>query len=121
MQRACLTWGDQPPAWVMLLAGHVDKTGSQRKVASAIGYSAGTISQVISNTYKGDLSAVEKHVIGALEGTNVACPVLGEVRIDRCMQHQSRKAANITSNPMWVRLHRACPKCPNHHSRTEAK
>jgi hypothetical protein len=120
LDRAKEKWGDGLQPWVILLAQTVDNAGSQSKVATALNLSAGTISQVISNTYKGDLAGIEKRVMGKFGNHDVECPVLGTIGMDRCMLHQSRKADKITTNSQWVRLYRACPNCPNRHLKGDA-
>ncbi|TQV63938.1 MAG: helix-turn-helix transcriptional regulator [Halothiobacillaceae bacterium] len=91
---------------------------SQKAVASRIGYSPATISQVLSGTYKGDMTRVQAAVEGALMQAVVECPVMGTLERHRCIEHQ--RSAFTPTNPMRVRLYKACRTCPNNmHKNTE--
>lgn len=116
LDRARAAWGDAPD-WIVTLAEACDRS-SQRQVAEEIGYSAATISNVLKATYKGDLTAVEKAVRGALMRLTVDCPVLGEIPANQCLIEQRRPFA--ATNARRVALYRACrglggQRCP--HSR----
>lgn len=102
--RASEAWGE-PPAWVLAIADEANRT-SLTQTAKRLDYSASTISQVISATYGGDLSRVERVANGALMGATVVCPVLGEIARNRCEseQRKPRRVANSTS----LKLYRAC-------------
>ncbi len=104
--RAC--WGDEIPDWVLVFAEWCDET-SVRSTVDRIGYSPSVGSQILSKSYKGRLDKVEAAVRGAFMGTTVACPVLGELALDKCLYHQVRKFA--PTNPTRVRLSRTCPTC----------
>lgn len=105
------SWGTDAPDWVKTLANQCDAK-TQRDAANAIGYSASVVNQVLANTYKGNLSRVQSAVEGAFMGSVVACPVLGELPQQDCLRHQ-RQPFN-PSNPMRVRLYRAChTTCPH--------
>lgn len=116
VERARASWGEALPDWVETLAEACD-SASQNRIAVRLGYSAATVSCVIGNRYAGDLEAVRQAVEGALLQTFVTCPVLGELRADRCLAEQRRPL--MASNPQRVRLYRACRSCP--HSRLQAK
>lgn len=93
---------------------------SQKAVAERIGYSTATVSQVLSGTYKGDLNRVYSAIEGAYLAAVVACPILGELPQQECLRHQ-RQPFN-PSNPMRVRLYRAChATCPNRYQKEDAK
>lgn len=105
------SWGKQAPEWVVLLAEQCDRA-SQKKVAEAIRYSSAVVNQVLKNSYKGDLTAVEKAVRGAYLHATVGCPVLGDLELHSCLQHQRQKFS--ATNSMRVRLYRACNGgCPH--------
>lgn len=117
--RAAAAWGADLPAWVAALA-EACEGASQNRVAEQVGYSAAVISQVLKRSYRGDYAAVERRVRAALMGETVVCPVLGEIAATDCHRHQSRPFA--TTNPLRVRLWRACRSCPHAdtHQRREA-
>lgn len=113
VERANAYWKDTP-VWVLALAEECDARKSQAKVGLRIGYSAAVVNQVLSHSYKGDLSKVEAAVRGAFMGETVECPVVGPIGRDRCLSHQ--RAPLAATNPQRVRLYRACRNgCP--HSR----
>lgn len=86
--------------------------GKQKAVALKVGYSAAVISAVLNSNYKGDLSAVQRAVEGALMQAVVDCPVVGEIPQQRCVAHQ--RAPFRATNPTAVQLYRACRGgCPN--------
>lgn len=84
---------------------------TQASVAERIGYSASVISLVLKGRYRGNIAAVEQAVRGALMDERLECPILGEVRADVCREHQTRPFS--ATNPVRVRLYRACRRCPN--------
>jgi len=108
--KARAAWSDEIPDWVLALAEEAQRT-TVTAVAALIGYSPAVVSQVLSATYRGDLPRVEQVVRGALMGTIVACPVLGDIGRDACLREQARpfKATNSTR----AMLRRACRTCPN--------
>lgn len=111
--KARAAYGDALPDWVEELAIEATNT-SAVSAAKKIGYSAGLISHVFSNRYKGDLIAVEQKVRGALMGMTVICPILGEIGRDLCLDNQ-KKPFSATSS-IRSKLYRACRSgCP--HSR----
>ncbi len=109
--KARRAWGGNPPDWVAELAAACDAT-SQNRVAKRIGYSATTISQVLSRTYRGDMARVEQAVRGALMHETVLCPVLGELPQHVCLEHQKKAARGLIGTSSWrTRLTRTCPTC----------
>lgn len=112
--------------WIELLRA-VCRTSSQTSVARKVGYSSAVISQVLSGTYAGDLRRVRAAVEGALMNAQVDCPVLGSLSRAACIAWQ-RKAFTPT-NPLNVRMYRACRSCPHsflqqsadHTTRTDAQ
>jgi DNA transposition AAA+ family ATPase len=101
--------------WVDALAEACERS-TQKRIADRIGYSASVVNQVLKGVYRGDLSAVEQAVRGALMDLHVECPVLGELAADRCLEIQRQPFA--ATNATRVRLYRACRSgCP--HSRLQ--
>ncbi len=98
------------PDWVIALATKAEELGL-KAAGELICYSPTTISEVISNKYRGDLGRLEQMVRGALMGAVVICPVLGEVGRDRCRQEQS--APFRATNSTRAHLRRACRTCSN--------
>ncbi|MEQ8747324.1 transcriptional regulator [Pyruvatibacter sp.] len=117
IERARVAWGAGMPEWVRVLAEQADAT-SQNRVAQALGFSAGIVSQVLSNKYPGRLDRIEQSVSGLYLGATVECPVLGEIRRDHCAREQKR---GLTfENPIRPKVYRACRDgCP--HSRLTLK
>lgn len=110
VDKAELAW-DGAPAWVRRLAEEADRIG-QTAAAKRIDYSAATVSQVISNTYRGDLRKVEQMVLGALMAVTVNCPVKGEMARDVCMKWQDKPFAATSADR--TRMFHACRSgCPH--------
>ncbi|TBB53424.1 transcriptional regulator [Rhizobium ruizarguesonis] len=108
-------WG-RAPDWIVALAEACGRS-SQSAVAKQLDYSPATVSQVISNTYRGDVSRVEQMVRGALMAEVVPCPILGELARNKCLDWQAKPRA-ITSQ-LRSTMYRACRSgCP--HSRISA-
>ncbi|OUR62027.1 hypothetical protein A9Q74_06140 [Colwellia sp. 39_35_sub15_T18] len=102
--------------WLEVLRQQVAESG-QPKVAKMLGVSTACISQVVNEKYPGDMQRIEKLVEGAFLQRCVNCPVLGELALHECMQHQARKG--ISSNPLYMQLYKSCRSgCP-HSSLTE--
>ncbi len=109
--REC--WGDNAPEWILELALQCDHT-SQAVVSRRLGYSASTVNQVLHNKYAGLIDRVREKVEGAYMGVSVDCPVIGELSLDQCLDHQTRPFA--ATNPQRVMLFRACRNgCPYAH------
>jgi hypothetical protein len=102
------SWGDYLPDWVESLARESDRT-SQAAAGRAIGRSAALVNQVIKRSYKGDLTAVEPLVRGALMNEVVDCPVMGELATNICLENQDAKFS--AHNHIRVQLYRACKTC----------
>lgn len=109
LARARAAWGE-PPAWVLVLAEACTAT-SQSTVARQIGYSPATVSQVLSNSYRGDLARVAGVVRGALMAETLECPVLGEIGRDRCLDEQKQpfRATSALRAQLW----HTCKICPH--------
>lgn len=110
-EMARQVWGDALPEWVALLAEAVD-AANQRAVAEVIGYSPAVVSQVLKGVYAGNTDRVRDAVLGAYAGLTVACPVLGDVPRQECLRYQ--REGYVATNPLRVRLYRACRGgCPH--------
>ena len=109
MARAIAAWNGCLPDWVAALATACDAT-SGRAVAARLGVSPAAVSRVIGHNY-GDTAAMERRVQDCIM-TVVACPVLGEIPRERCIDEQRRPFA--ATNAVRVRLFRACHNgCPH--------
>lgn len=98
-------------AWLEVLRKACEG-GQQKAVGRQIGYSPAVISAVLNGNYKGNASAVQKAVEGALMQATVNCPVIGEIPQQRCVEHQ--RAPFRATNPTAVQLYRACRGgCPH--------
>jgi len=93
------------PEWVETLALACERA-SQAEVGKRLGYSASVVNQVLKGSYMGNLTNVQMKVEGAYMGRVVACPILGEIPQDQCIDHQGRPFA--ATNSQRVRLYRAC-------------
>ena len=105
LQKAINAWHGAAPDWVIALAEEASRT-SMAYAARRIGYSTSVVSAVIANKYKGDLGAVEGHIRGALLGDEVDCPVLGDIRKDKCMEEQAKP--HFGTSAIRTRLYHAC-------------
>lgn len=101
------------PVFVTALREACERS-SQASVAKRIGYSAAVVNQVLKGAYKGDLVRVQQAVEGALLGVTVACPVLGPIASNKCLEIQVLPFAN--TNPQRVKLFKACKRCEHNRS-----
>lgn len=104
VSKAIAAWGT-PPDWILSLAQACDQS-SQTAIAKRLAYSAPTISQVLSNTYPGDIVRIEMMVRGALMKAVVDCPVLGEIGRNRCLEEQDEPFRSTSA--MRAQLYHAC-------------
>ena len=104
VEKAEAAWAPAP-AWVRRLAEESDRFG-QATVARKVDYSRTTVSQVLSNTYAGDLRRVEQMVLGALMAETVQCPVKGEMSRNICLKWQDKPFAATSSDR--TRMYHAC-------------
>ncbi|MDR8523446.1 helix-turn-helix domain-containing protein [Shewanella fidelis] len=96
--------------WQQILAEQANEHG-QDAVAKYLGVSKTVISQLINSKYPGDLQRMKKLVEGAYMQRTVVCPIMGELPLHQCDKHQNN---TITSNPIKLRLYRACRSgCPH--------
>ncbi len=108
--RAIERWGN-PPDWIIILAEACSRSG-QKAVGEIIKYSPATVSQVLSNSYRGDLTTLESMVRGVLMSEIVACPILGQMAMDVCSSWQKKPFLPTSSHR--VRMFQACRSgCPN--------
>ncbi|MEX2126934.1 MAG: transcriptional regulator [Xanthobacteraceae bacterium] len=106
-------WGRHLQDWVLVLAEEAART-TATAAAKKIGYSPAVVTHVLANAYPGDMGRVEGKVRGALMGATVGCPVLGDIRLDQCLDEQKKPFAGTSS--IRSKLYHACRGgCP--HSR----
>lgn len=88
--------------WMSALRAQVQRT-SQSRMALKLGISPGTVSQVLSGTYRADTSRIERRVRGLLMGEVVECPVLWDLPMHVCQDLQERKGplANEHQQQAW--------------------
>lgn len=102
--------------WLDVLRQQVAEQG-QPTIAKILGVSTTTVSLVCNEKYPGDIARMKKLVEGAFLQKCVNCPVLGDLPLHQCMNHQARKG--VSSNPLYIQLYKACRSgCP-HSSLTE--
>ena len=98
------------PDWLAALRLECQRT-SQARAGARLGVSGSTVNQVLKGSYRGDMTRVKGLVEGALMDATVACPVLGELPRNRCLENQRRPFE--ATNPTRVALYHACKTCPN--------
>lgn len=128
-------WGNAPPDWIAALSAACE-AAPQAEVGRRIEYSAAVVSQVLRNTYKGNLKRVEYRVRGRLMRQTIDCPVLscadytdmsekvrafGHIGHDVCAWHQERHfdKARFTRGVSEA-FKATCPTCP-HWLKTKGK
>lgn len=117
IDKATSAWGGDLPDWVRVLSEACAQS-TQSAVAKRIGYSASAISQVLSNSYRGDIKRIEQMVSGALMSVTVICPMQGELSRNICLDWQAKPYAPTSS--YRVAMYRACNGgCPHAHSTTK--
>ncbi len=99
------------PDWIDALRAECLRT-SQNKTADKIGYSGAAISTVLKGKYRGNLKRIEQAVRGALMNGKIACPALGEIPANECVQHLRNAARWQGTNTMRAKMYRACRACP---------
>lgn len=104
-------WEGQQPDWIEALA-RACAAASQAKVAKELGRSGALVSQVLRARYPGDLAAVEDLVRGRYMNGTVPCPAQGELPTHLCRLWRDRSRTFSGHNAEWVRMHRACTRCP---------
>lgn len=89
----------------------VDRLGSQVAVAEQLGISPSAVNQALKSKYRGDVDGIAQRIRGVLMSLSWHCPVLGDISAKACLDEQRRPL--VFSNPLRVRLHRACKTCPH--------
>ena len=105
LDMARAAWGDAMPSWLETLATECDRT-SQADVSRRLRYSGGVIGPVLRRSYTGSYDAVEQAMKGVFQAAKVRCPVLGDMAMQDCLEHQRRPFAG--TNNIRVRLYKAC-------------
>jgi len=112
-ERAVEAWGEPLEDWLQVLVEECAKT-SQNAVSRKLQVSSTVVSRVIGNSYGGDTGKLAERVRGTFMAQTVECPVLGEIRCNRCIGEQGKKLT--FENPLRQRIYHACRGgCP--HSR----
>lgn len=102
-------WGAEAPDWVVALAAACDQS-SYAKVGGRIGYTKGTVHQVLHKLRRpGGLGRLEAAVRAQIMDVRVSCPVLGAIRLSECRERRATPFA--ATNALRVRLYRACRGC----------
>ncbi len=84
----------------------------QAEVARRIGYSPSAVNQVLKGKYGENNCRADvllHKVEDVLGSSTVVCPVLGEIPACKCSENRKREFA--ATNPMRIRLYRACREC----------
>lgn len=100
-----------PAAEIEALKKAIEMMGTQVAVAKVLGVSSSTVSQALKSHYVGDVDALGQRIRGALMNELVSCPVMGALSAKHCLDYQTRPL--VFTNPLRVRLYRACKTCPN--------
>lgn len=111
MARARAGWGDPLPDWIKALA-EACAASSQSQLAKRLDRSAALVSNVLANTYTGDMPAIEDRVRKLLLAETVNCPALGPITADTCQTWRDRWKTPAPSNTLRVTMLRACSVCP---------
>ncbi len=93
------------------LAAAVKNAGTQVKVAKALKVSGAVVSQLLRDSYMGDVATLADRIRGLYMAETVRCPVMGELGRNHCLDYQKRPLA--FTNPQRAALHQACKTCPN--------
>lgn len=97
--------------WLSTLKAEVEKQG-MRTVAERLGVSKATVSQVVNDKYKASTHTIQQRVEGVFMASTVDCPILDEIPLNVCLEHQARKFA--ATNHVRVALYKACRNgCPH--------
>lgn len=98
-------------SWLEILQNEVQALGLMA-VAQKLKVSKATVSQVVNGKYKANTHTIEQKVRGTFMAQSVCCPILGDIAINICLDHQGRKFA--ATNHIRVQLYKACRSgCPN--------
>lgn len=104
------------PDWLAVLRQQcqaTSQTAVAQRLRQADGYpSAAVINQALKGKYAGNIDRLRALVEGVYLGKTVVCPVVGEIARSDCEAHQ--RAPFAATNPLRVRLYRACRSgCPH--------
>ncbi len=116
LEKATFAWGEDMPQAVRDLAIECDAS-SQNAVAKRIGRSGAAISQVLSNSYQGDLKAVLTDVESLLAGEQWDCCLPYKSTISALDCRKISKCKLNATSPLSIRNYRACKQCPNNPQR----
>ena len=84
--------------------------GGAAKVAAELNTSSSLISQLVSGSYRASAARKWSRLIIEKYGNEtVACPVIGEISLERCRIERERPYS--MANPTRGELSRTCPKC----------
>jgi len=113
VERAKEFWGPDLPDWVLVLAQEAEKPGSSlSKVSRLIGVSASQASQIIKNSYPGNLGRAEEGVRAKFMNGTVECPVAGELPEARCFEFRKRANGDFSAtSSLAARMRLACRSC----------
>lgn len=98
-----------------LLKRAVEEEGSQTRVARKISYSTSAVNLALKGKYGAGLDRLLARVVEVYGSETLICPVLGKISLGRCAEERQRPFS--ASNPMRVRLFRACKQCENNPTR----
>lgn len=107
---AAEAWADAPPNWIMALIQACEQT-SQNKVADRLGVAASTVSQLIRNSYPGNMTRMEARVRTVLLEKEICCPALGKISGEACLKWRDRTATLTSASPKIVGMFRSCRSC----------
>ena len=115
-ETAFEAWGNDPPAWIIILAEACD-TSNQTQVAKRLGRSSPFISRVLRNRYPADLAEVEGLVRSTLTSDTVHCPIIdAAIPLTGCRRNRRREGPPV--NLLFQACAARCPTCPHN---TDAK
>lgn len=80
------------PDWIAALRLEVEQT-SEQCAGQLVNLSGNIIKLVLKKNYPNQNPHIELAVRGTLMGAVVRCPVLGPLRLDICLHHQTRNFA----------------------------
>lgn len=111
IQLADQAWQGRLPDWVLALVNECERT-SLRKTAALLGLSPAMVSLAINNKRE-NLEFIKHKAEQKLMATIAACPVLGVIGINECLQEQAQPFSE--ANPVRIQLYRACRNdCPHY-------
>ena len=100
-----------PPDWILALIGFIEQHGVA-KASRRIDYAPSVISQLINNTYEGNLSRIEDNVRAECTKAEVECPRFGPIPLASCLRNQRRKPPLRGQDYITHQVcHGGCPNC----------